>query len=94
MQSLESDEESEPPTPTTPIDPMQDFLSETGKEDFMKNNFENLGASPALKESFHETLEAVEKQFNSQDNDPTRFFNPRLSISSRFLSRAQQQHLM
>lgn len=60
----------------------------------MKNNFENLGNSPLLTESFDSTLENIEKRF-AFNEDPTQssLFNSRHSISSRFLSRAQQLHL-
>ena len=60
----------------------------------MKNNFDNLGNSPLLTESFDSTMESTEKRF-AFNEDPTQLslFNSRHSISSRFLSRAQQQHL-
>ena len=60
----------------------------------MKINFENLGNSPLLAESFDSTIESIEKRFAFSE-DPTQLsiFNSRHSISSRFLSRAQQQHL-
>ncbi len=59
----------------------------------MKNNFENLDTS-ILQESFDTTMESIEKRFTFQE-DPAQaaLLNHRHSISSRFLSHAQHQHL-
>jgi hypothetical protein len=49
-----------------------------------------LSFTPENKERFKKNLEEEEKK---KEEDDSNGFNPRLSISSRFLSRAQQANI-
>ncbi|XP_074662652.1 uncharacterized protein LOC141915135 [Tubulanus polymorphus] len=77
-----SDEEIES-SPTTPLDPNKEFISDPiAKEEYLKQTFDNLGASSMF-------LSQPEESALTSATGPSH----RLSISSKFLSRAQQNHL-
>ena len=57
------------------------------QENFLRNNFESLSTP----RSFSNTLETIEKEMQERSNDSLHSVHPRLSISSRFLSRSQHQ---
>ncbi|XP_062567401.1 mitogen-activated protein kinase-binding protein 1-like [Saccostrea cucullata] len=91
VEELEDEEESgdAPSLPTTPGD---DLSAQTPlREKFLKDTFENLSFTPEHKERFQKSLDDEEKK-REEEEDPNGF-NPRLSISSRFLSRAQQANI-
>ncbi|ESO91985.1 hypothetical protein LOTGIDRAFT_162988 [Lottia gigantea] len=93
--SLDDMEEEDDSTglsnPSTPSDPDKGLLSTTpDKDKFVKENFENVAFTPIAPEKFHKALDHIEEEINSNVIRP---FSPRLSISARFLSRAQQAGL-
>ncbi|KAK6182956.1 hypothetical protein SNE40_010522 [Patella caerulea] len=93
--SLEDMEEEEDigglSNPSTPSEPDKYFLATTpDKEKFVKENFENVAFTPVAPEKFHKALDHLEEEMDSNIPRP---FSPRLSISARFLSRAQQAGL-
>ncbi|CAG5136024.1 unnamed protein product, partial [Candidula unifasciata] len=80
-------------TPTTPSDTDKEFLVRTpDKEDFVRENFEEDSFTPIPIEKFTRSLDTLEKQViagaagSPFESTP---FSPRLSLSARFMSRAQ-----
>lgn len=69
----------------TPTDIEKEIFWKTPEKTFVKDNFESLSFSPAAGDRFMKNLDDLEQQMNDQLNSST----PRLSISTRFLSRAQ-----
>ncbi|XP_046551815.1 LOW QUALITY PROTEIN: mitogen-activated protein kinase-binding protein 1-like [Haliotis rubra] len=92
--SLEDDENDDTllmSNPSTPSDPDRDFLARTpDKEKFVHENFETINFTPVATDKFTKALDSIEQDLNKDGPLP---FSPRLSISSRFLSRAQQSNI-
>ncbi|XP_064622019.1 mitogen-activated protein kinase-binding protein 1-like isoform X4 [Lineus longissimus] len=97
IDEVNSDEEfvddipSGPPSlVTTPLDPNKQFIEDdTAKEEFLRQTFENIGASPVIPGS----PASSETENGLAPNYRGRLPSHRLSLSSRFLSRAQTAHL-
>ncbi|XP_059149399.1 WD repeat-containing protein 62-like [Physella acuta] len=83
--------------PTTPSDPDKEFLARTpDKEDFVRENFEEDTFSPMPLEKFNKSVDNLEIHHSMDgtvisvaESTP---FSPRLSLSARFMSRAQTPH--
>ncbi|XP_067680691.1 mitogen-activated protein kinase-binding protein 1-like isoform X2 [Haliotis asinina] len=92
--SLEDDENDDTllmSNPSTPSDPDRDFLTRTpDKEKFVHENFETINFTPVATDKFTKALDSIEHDLNKEGPLP---FSPRLSISSRFLSRAHQSNI-
>ncbi|XP_071078858.1 mitogen-activated protein kinase-binding protein 1-like [Haliotis cracherodii] len=92
--SLDDDENDETlmmSNPSTPSDPDREFLARTpDKEKFVHENFETINFTPVATDKFTKALDSLEQDLNKDGPHP---FSPRLSISSRFLSRAQQSNI-
>ncbi|KAJ8308631.1 hypothetical protein KUTeg_013505 [Tegillarca granosa] len=82
IEDIDDDDDSSNSYPTTPSD---DFRT-PDREKFLKDTFENLQFTPMEKEQFLD-------QLDKDGQPPPSVFNSRLSISSRFLSRAQQANI-
>ncbi|XP_025105173.1 mitogen-activated protein kinase-binding protein 1-like isoform X6 [Pomacea canaliculata] len=93
--SLEDQDDDDPPDETqvsssasTPSDPDHDILARTpDKEQFVKENFESVSFTPITAEKFAQHVASVE-QAAEDSNSSNVPFSPRLSLSSRFLSRS------
>ncbi|XP_033735224.1 mitogen-activated protein kinase-binding protein 1-like isoform X2 [Pecten maximus] len=99
MEDTEEDEDSMsiPSNPTTPSEEYNlrtpDRLSTIIKEKFLKDRFENLNFTPAVSiDKFQERLDEMESNI-VDDTQPQIGANSRISISTRFLSRAQQANI-
>lgn len=97
MEDTEEEEDSIPSNPTTPSEEFSfrtpDRLSTIIKEKFLKDRFENLNFTPTLSlDKFQERLDEIESNI-TDDTQPPLGANSRISISTRFLSRAQQANI-
>ncbi|XP_078316008.1 WD repeat-containing protein 62-like isoform X5 [Crassostrea virginica] len=81
----EEDQTELPSLPTTPAD---ELGKTPDREKFLKDTFENLSFTPENKERFKRSLDEEEKK--KEETEEMGGFNPRLSISAKFLSRSQQ----
>ncbi|XP_070180753.1 mitogen-activated protein kinase-binding protein 1-like isoform X2 [Littorina saxatilis] len=93
--SLEDQGEDDPNDETlvtsnasTPCDHDRDFMPGTpDKEQFVKENFESVSFTPMAMDKFAQQVATLER---AVEDDPSNMpFSPRLSLSSKFLSRSQ-----
>lgn len=61
------------------------------QEKFLKDTFENLSFTPESKERFKKSLDEEERK--QEEAEEVGGFNPRQSISTKFLSRSQQANI-
>ncbi|CAI9729696.1 mitogen-activated protein kinase-binding protein 1-like isoform X3 [Octopus vulgaris] len=69
----------------TPTEVEKEIMWKTPEKTFVKDNFESLSFSPSNTDHFLQKLDVLEQEMHDHLNSST----PRLSISARFLSRAQ-----
>lgn len=68
-----------------------EYLDSIFQEKFLKDTFENLSFTPESKERFKKSLDEEERK--KEEAEETGAFNPRQSISTKFLSRSQQANI-
>ncbi|XP_021353584.1 mitogen-activated protein kinase-binding protein 1-like isoform X2 [Mizuhopecten yessoensis] len=93
MEDTEEDDDaiSIPSNPTTPSEDYN--LRTPDREKFLKDRFENLNFTPTVSiDKFQERLDELESNI-VDDSQPQVPGNSRISISTRFLSRAQQANI-
>ncbi|XP_060081771.1 WD repeat-containing protein 62-like isoform X2 [Ylistrum balloti] len=93
MEDTEEDDDSMS-IPSNPTTPSEEFnLRTPDREKFLKDRFENLNFTPAVSiDKFQERLDEIESNM-ADDTQPQMAGNSRISISTRFLSRAQQANI-
>lgn len=85
------DEEDPGDVPSLPTTPGDDLGKTPDREKFLKDTFENLSFTPESKERFKKSLDEEERK--KEEAEETGAFNPRQSISTKFLSRSQQANI-
>ncbi|XP_076442512.1 uncharacterized protein LOC143281273 isoform X3 [Babylonia areolata] len=93
LEDQDDDEANEEALPTssssTPSDPEREFMPSTpDKELFLKENFESVSFTPVAMDKFAQQVATLERATEVSDA-ASMPFSPRLSLSSRFLSRSQ-----
>lgn len=85
------DEEDPGDIPSLPTTPGDDLGKTPDREKFLKDTFENLSFTPESKERFKKSLDEEERK--KEEAEEMGGFNPRQSISTKFLSRSQQANI-
>lgn len=85
------DEEDPGDIPSLPTTPGDELGKTPDREKFLKDTFENLSFTPESKERFKKSLDEEERK--QEEAEEAGGFNPRQSISTKFLSRSQQANI-
>ncbi|KAL5008973.1 hypothetical protein ScPMuIL_014554 [Solemya velum] len=92
IDDMDDDEDSQNSNPATPMEEMTPKTPD--REKFLRDAFENMSFTPISTEKFTQRLDDIEGKFGENPETPlSERINQRLSLSARFISRAQQANI-